>query len=276
MVQSLFEQGILAGNGTIKLVRPLSQAHLPVTVQGLLTSRIDRLPASEKELLQTLSVLGPEFPLALVKRIIQKSDDELERALKHLQLGEFIYEQPTSGDVEYTFKHALTQEVAYHSILAERRKKIHERVGSAIEKLYRGQLEEHLAELAHHYRRSPDTEKAVVYLKRAADQAAQRSSVIEAEAQYRDAISVVKELPSKRDRDRLELGVQLGIAALLIGKGFGAPAREEPLIRATELSDRVGDRQALLGLLFQTGQFYIERRQCHRKCWRRCSGSICG
>src|SRR6202023_2168526 len=78
MVQALFEQGILARNGTVKLVRPLSQAHLPVTVQGLLTSRIDRLPASEKELLQTLAVIGSEFPLGLVRRTIQKSDDELE------------------------------------------------------------------------------------------------------------------------------------------------------------------------------------------------------
>ena len=68
--------------------------------------------------------------------------------------GEFIYEQPAVGDVEYTFKHALTQEVAYHSILTERRKKIHERVGTAIEELYKRQLEEHLTELAHHYRRS--------------------------------------------------------------------------------------------------------------------------
>jgi tetratricopeptide (TPR) repeat protein len=262
MVQALFEQGILARNATVKLVQPLSQAHLPVTVQGLLASRIDRLPASEKELLQTLAVIGTDFPLALVKRNTRRSDDELERELTHLQLGEFIYEQPTSGDVEYTFKHALTQEVAYHSILAERRKKIHERVGSAIEELYRGQLEEHLAELAHHYRRSPDTEKAVAYLKRAADQAAQRSSAVEAEAQYRDAISIVKELPPTPERDHLELGIQLGLTAVLIGKGWGASERKEPLIRATELSDRVGDRGELLGLLFQRGQFYIERLRC--------------
>jgi predicted ATPase len=87
-------------------------------------------------------VIGAEFPLGLVRRTIQKNDDELERELTHLQFGEFIYEQPTSGDDEYTFKHALTQEVAYHSILVERRKKIHALVGDAIEALYRGQLEE--------------------------------------------------------------------------------------------------------------------------------------
>ncbi len=259
MVQALFEQGILARNGAVKLVRPLSQAHLPVTVQAMVASRIDRLPASEKELLQTLAVIGAEFPFGLVKRTIQRGDDELERELTHLELGEFIYEQPRSGDVEYSFKHALTQEVAYHSVLAERRKRIHERVGAAIEDLYRGQLEEHLAELAHHYRRSPDAEKAIVYLKRAADQAAQRSSAVEAEAQYRDAISIIKDLPPTPERDRLELGVQVGLSAVLIGKGWGGSVREEPLVRATELSDRVGDRPELLKLLFQSAQLYLQR-----------------
>jgi hypothetical protein len=101
-----------------------------------------------------------------------------------------------------------------------------------------------------------------VYLKLAADQAAQRSSTVEAEAQYRDAISIVKEIAPTRERDRLELGAQLGLAALLIGKGWGAQAREEPLIRATELCTRVGERQELLGLLFQSGQFYLERSRC--------------
>jgi class 3 adenylate cyclase/tetratricopeptide (TPR) repeat protein len=259
MVRALFEQGILARNGTVKLVRPVAQAHLPVTVQGLLASRIDRLPPSEKELLQTLAVIGAEFPLGLVKRIIQKRDDQLERELTHLELGGFIYQQPRFGDVEYTFKHALTQEVAYYSVLAERRRKTHERVGTAIEELYRGQLEEHLAELAHHYRRSPDTGKAIVYLKRAADQAAQRSSAVEAEAQYRDALSIIHDLPPAPERDRLELGVQLGLSEVLIGKGWGVAVREEPLIRATELSDRVGDRPELLKLLFQSAQLYLQR-----------------
>src|SRR5262249_5917918 len=109
------------------------------------------------------------------------------------------------------------------------------------------------------YRRSPDNDTAAIYLKRAADQAAQCSSVMEAEAQYRDAISIVRELPSTPERDRLELGVQLGLVALLIGKGWGAPAREETLLRATELCDRLGDRRETLGFLFQLSQFYFER-----------------
>jgi class 3 adenylate cyclase/tetratricopeptide (TPR) repeat protein len=265
-VQALFEDGALVRNDGVKLAKPLERLQIPATVQVLLASRIDRLPGLGKDLLQTLAVIGKEFPLSLVREVYRDApahdSDALEKVLSELQSAEFIYEQPAPGDAEYTFKHALTQEVAYHSILTERRKKIHQRVGSAIEALYWERLEDHLAELAHHYRRSADPEKAVAFLKRSADQAAQRASMAEAEAQYRDALSVLKELPSTRERDRLELGIQLGLIALLIGKGFGASAREEALIRATELSNRAGDRRELLGLLFQRGQFCIQRLRC--------------
>ena len=261
MVQALFDEGALVRNGAVKVARSLSQLRLPPTVQGILASRIDRLTAEQKELLQTLAVIGRESPLGLIRKVADKAEPQLGRMLADLQAVEFIYEQPTLTEPE-SFYDALTQEVAYQSILSERRKKIHERLGAAIEELYRGQLEEHLAKLANHYRRSSNTEKAVDYLKRAADQAAQRSSTVEAEAQYRDAISVVKELPPTRERDRLELAVQLGLVAVLIGKGFGVSARDESLVRATELCDRVGDQRELLGLLFQLGQFYIQRLRC--------------
>ena len=87
--------------------------------------------------------------------------------LKDLQAGEFIYEQPASGEAEYIFKHALTQEVAYNSLLMERRRLLHERTGEAIESLFKERIDDHLAELAHHYSRSANTRKAVEYLCRA-------------------------------------------------------------------------------------------------------------
>jgi predicted ATPase/class 3 adenylate cyclase len=259
MVQALFDEGALLRNGAVKVVRPLAQLRMPPTVQGILASRIDRLAAEQKDLLQTLAVMGRESPLGLIRKVVAKAEPQLEPMLAVLRAAEFIYEQPALTEPEYVFKHALTQEVAYQSILAKRRKKIHERVGAATEELYRDQLEEHLAKLAHHYQRSANKEKAIVYLKRAADQAAQRCSIVESEAQYRDAISILRELPPTPERDRLELGVQLGLIAVLIGKGWGASEREEPLIRAMELSDRVGDPGELHALLFQLAQFYIER-----------------
>src|SRR5216683_2307621 len=120
MVQALFEEGLLRRNGTLRLARPLSAVKIPATVQAVIASRIDRLAAAEKELLQTLAVLGHEFALNLVQRVTLKSSDELGQMLAQLQLGEFIYEQPAVGAIEYSFKHALTQEVAYNSVLALR------------------------------------------------------------------------------------------------------------------------------------------------------------
>src|SRR5450631_114230 len=113
IVQALFEGGVLQRNGVVKLAKSMSAVKVPATVQAVLAARIDRLPAEEKELLQTLAVLGREFPLGLVRHVTVKPDDELERMLARLQAGEFIYEQPALGELEYVFKHALTQEVAY-------------------------------------------------------------------------------------------------------------------------------------------------------------------
>jgi class 3 adenylate cyclase/ribosomal protein L40E len=182
MVQALFEDGVLQRNGTMRLAKSMSAVKVPATVQAILASRIDRLPAEEKELLQTLAVLGREFPLGLVQRVMRKPNDELERMISRLQAGEFIYEQPAAGDVEYIFKHALTQEVAYNALLVERRKLLHERAGEVLESMFVGQLDDHLYELAHHYSRSDNVSKAVEYLERAGQQALQRSG-------YADSIS---------------------------------------------------------------------------------------
>jgi len=180
-------------NGAVKLTRALNQLRIPPTVQAILAARIDRLPADEKDLLQTLAVIGREFPLALVGRLLSTSDDELNRMLSDLQLAEFIYEQPATGDIEYIFKHALTQEVAYNSVLSERRKQLHERAAQAIEALFGSQLENHLSELAHHYSRSSNAPKAVEYLQRASEQAIERSANAEAIAQLKTALALLGE-----------------------------------------------------------------------------------
>ena len=107
--------------------------HIPPTVQGVLAARIDRLAPDEKALLQQLAVIGREFPLSLVRQVVPQPEEELYRLLSSLQHKEFLYEQPAFPEVEYIFKHALTQEVAYNSVLQERRKALHERTAQAIE-----------------------------------------------------------------------------------------------------------------------------------------------
>ena len=137
IVQALFEDGVLQLNGRVKLARPMNTVKVPATVQGVLAARIDRLPPAQKELLQTLAVLGREFPFGLVQGVTLMPDGDLNQMLNQLQLAEFIYEQPAVVDAEYIFKHALTQQVAYDSILTERRRTLHERIGAAIETICR-------------------------------------------------------------------------------------------------------------------------------------------
>ena len=163
-VQVLLDEGALVREGSAtRLTRPIAELKIPPTVQGILAARIDRLPADEKDLLQTLAVIGKEFALSLVRAVVSKSDDELTRMLSSLQLGEFIYEQPAIGDVEYSFKHALTQEVAYNSLLTERRKELHRRTAVAIESLYAARLEDRYTELAHHWTQAGEPLRAATW-----------------------------------------------------------------------------------------------------------------
>jgi len=261
MVQALFEQGVLVRNGTVKLAKQLDEIRIPPTVQAILASRIDRLAAVEKELLQTLAVLGREFPSGLIRRMTSKADDELERMLSELQVGEFIYEQPAMGDIEYTFKHALTQEVAYNSLLTERRRLLHERAGHAIEALYADHLEDRLAELANHYNRSANAPKALEYLVRAGHRAAQQAAYSEATADVTGALEMLKQLPEGADRDHQELDLQMALGWLLFVTAPESDQREAVLLRARELCERLGDSARLTEALVALAHFRLLRNE---------------
>jgi class 3 adenylate cyclase len=224
--------------GVVKLAKPMRAVKVPATVQAILASRIDRLPAEEKELLQTLAVFGREFALSLVRRVFDgRKNDELERMLADLQMAEFIYEQLATGDIEYIFKHALTQEVAYNSLLIERRKLLHERAGAALESMFAEQMDDHLGDLAHHYSHSEDVEKAVEYLGRAGHQAIQRSANAEAVNHLTSAVEILKTLPdtAQRAEQELVLLTMLG-PALKATKGNAAPEVGAVYKRALELA----------------------------------------
>src|SRR5438128_2709958 len=121
-------------------------------------------------MLQTLAVIGRESPLGLIRQVVRIPEAQRESMLAILQAGEFIYQQSSLTDIEYVFKHALTQEVAYNSLLIERRKLLHERAGQALELMFAGNLDDHLVELALHYSFSDNVSKAVEYLGRAGQQ----------------------------------------------------------------------------------------------------------
>ena len=242
LILALLEDGSLARNGSVRLVRAVEQLNLPPTVQGILAARIDRLPAEEKELLQTLAVIGMEFTLGLVREVVRKPADELERRLSNLQLGEFIYEQPATGDTGFTFKHALTQEVAYSSVLTERRKALHRRVGEALEALYVDSLDDHIGDLAHHYSRSDNPSKAIEYLWLAANQASRRSLYSDTLSYARRGLSLLGAMPQGEARTRDELRMQMTKgAALMAAKGFASEEVEQTFSRACELAREIKD-----------------------------------
>jgi class 3 adenylate cyclase/predicted ATPase len=258
IVQALHEQGMLSGVGEGEQTLPregaarnaLSELRLPATVQGILASRIDHLPSAEKELLQTLAVIGREFSFSLLAQVVSYSHDELHRLLSRLQTAEFIYEQPTFPDVEYTFKHVLTQEVAYNSLLIERRKTIHERVAQASEGLYHAKLEDHYSELAHHYSQSGNRQKAVKYLYLIGQQAAQRSAYAEAISHLTSALQLLRTLSDTPDNLQQELDVQLALAASLqVTKGPSSPEVEHAYTRARELLQQKGEASQLFSVL---------------------------
>src|SRR5262249_11030593 len=135
-VRTLVETGVLVGApGASRLAQPIESLQVPATVQAILAARIDRLPPEEKRLLQTGAVIGTEVPLPLLQAIAELPEDALHRGVAHLQAAEFLYETRLFPEPEYTFKHALTHEVAYGSLLLERRRVLHARIVEALEAL---------------------------------------------------------------------------------------------------------------------------------------------
>jgi class 3 adenylate cyclase/predicted ATPase len=260
MVQALFDQGTLVRNGVVKVNRSLSEIRIPPTVQGILASRIDRLPAGEKELLQTLAVIGKGLRLALIKRVTAKEEDKLARMLSNLQTSEFIYEQPTLPEPEYVFKHALTQEVAYNSLLMERRRVLHERTANQIEVLFKLRLEDYYGDLARHYRRSDNRQKAVEYLQLAGQQAIQRSANTEAIDYIIRALEFVKAAPDTPQRAQQELVLQTMLGpALIATKGNGAVEVRAVYERAVDLARQLGGDAQLFPVLFGLRSSHLVR-----------------
>jgi class 3 adenylate cyclase len=266
---SLLEDGTLARNGGVKLVRPLSSLRIPPRVEGILASRIDRLPAEEKELLQTLAVIGKDFQLGVARALCGEADDELRAMLNNLQLAEFIYEQPAMDDLEFTFKHDLTREVAYRSLLNERRRVLHNRAGEAIEGLFSDHLDDHLAELAHHFTQSASAPKAARYLTLVGKQALERSAFAESQAQLQNGLVWVKRVADDIERSKLELELLLSLEETeRYAQGWGAEVATL-IRRADELCEQVGtDVQrfsVLLGLrdvLAYSGEYESALEKC--------------
>jgi class 3 adenylate cyclase/tetratricopeptide (TPR) repeat protein len=185
--RTLVETGALAGDrGAYCLTTSTDTLTMPATIHSVLAARIDRLPAEDKRLLQAAAVIGKDVPIRLLEAVAEVSDETLGRLLSNLRAAEFLYETRLFPEVEYTFKHALTHDVAYGGILQSRRRALHGRILETIETLYSERLAEQVDRLAHHAVRGEAWDKAVLYLRQAADKAAGRSA-------HRAAVRYVEE-----------------------------------------------------------------------------------
>ncbi|MGH8068975.1 MAG: ATP-binding protein [Candidatus Entotheonellia bacterium] len=179
-------------------MQALPSIQVPATVQAVLAARIDRLPSGEKRLLQTAAAIGTEVPFPLLQAIAEVPEEALRVDLAHLQAAELLYETRLFPELEYTFKHALTHEVAYGSLLQERRRTLHAHIVEAIEGLYPDRLIEQVERLAHHALRGEVWEKAVTYSRQAGAKAMTRSAYQEAAGYFEQALGVLQHLPESR------------------------------------------------------------------------------
>ena len=263
VVQTLAEEGTLVGErGSYRLATIPTELHIPPTVQGVLAARIDRLTAEEKAVLQQLAVIGRQFPVSLVKQVVPHAEVDLYRVLVALQAKEFLYEQPAFPESEYLFKHALTQDVAYGTVLHEQRKTLHEQTGHALEELYRLSLSDHYNALAHHYQLSENTPKAVEYLELAGHQAVQRSANEEAVRYFTTAIERLQALPDTSERRQHELALQVALGVPLTAtKSWAALEVGNVYRRARKLCEQLGDSPELFPVLSGLQAFYFVRAE---------------
>jgi predicted ATPase len=165
-VRTLVETGVLVGEPrAYRLAQALPTVQVPATVQAVLAARIDRLPPEEKRLLQTAAVIGTEVPLPLLQAIAELPEEAVQRGLAHLQAAEFLYETRLFPEPEYTFKHALTHEVAYNGLLQERRRMLHARIVEVLEALAGDRVTEQVERLAHHALRGEVWDKALTMMR---------------------------------------------------------------------------------------------------------------
>ena len=244
-VRTLVETKVLAGErGNYHLEKRVESTQVPATVQAVLASRIDRLPLAEKQLLQSAAVIGKDIPFSLLQAITELSDEELRRGLTRLQGAEFLYETSLFPDLEYTFKHALTHEVAYGSLLHERQRALHARIVEAIETVYSDRLIEQVERLAHHAVRGEVWAKALTYLRQAGAKADARSAFREAASYFEQALTALGHLPESREMREQAVDLHFNLRVSL--SGLGERERVLEHLRAAEaLANALGDQRRL-------------------------------
>ncbi|HME42441.1 MAG TPA: adenylate/guanylate cyclase domain-containing protein [Syntrophorhabdales bacterium] len=261
IIRDLLDRGDLVRSGDRYLCsRPAHQLEIPNTIQGVLAARMDRLSEDLKQTLQVASVIGRDFAFRLLKSIMELGE-ELRVRLTNLVGLEILYEKALYPELGYIFKHALTQEVAYESLLKQRRQEIHSRIARTIEELYADRLPEHYELLAHHYERSGNAEKAVEYLILAAEKSNQNKAVQVAYDFFRQALKVVDSAHISLDPEK-ERRIHRGLASASVDVGDLTTALEH-YQKALEVSQRQGTAADEMEILtgFATAKWFTRMKR---------------
>ncbi len=256
-VRTLVETGALAGQrGQYRLIHPVQAIQVPPTVQVVLTARIDRLAAEDKRLLQTASVIGKDVSLALLRAIADLPDDALHGGIDRLQAAEFLVETGLYPDLTYSFKHALTHEVASASVLQERKRALHARIVDALEGLAPERRAEQVERLAHHARGAERWEQAARYFRLAGAKAFDRSALAEAAEAFEQALDAIGHVPETLERleETIDVRLELRNAVWPIGRLDRAL---DSLRGAQALAERLGDRRRLGRVLMNLAGYFV-------------------
>jgi predicted ATPase/class 3 adenylate cyclase len=202
MINSLIEsETLLHDNEVWKITRPITESEISPTIHGVIAGRLDRLEGETKQILQEASVIGRAFLYEILKRITQLKD-HIDNSLMGLERLDLLRTRSVQPDLEYIFKHALTQEVVYNGLLKSERKVIHERIGLVMEQLFKNRLPEFYETLAFHFSQAKSLHKAVDYLIKSGQKSLKRYAVEESHQYYQQAYNLLTEKPSKTKEDR--------------------------------------------------------------------------
>ena len=248
-VRALVETKVLVGErGAYRLAKLLTEIQVPATVQAILSARIDRLSPAEKRLLQSAAVIGKDVAFPLLAAIAEEGDEDLRRGLAHLQAAEFLYEVRLFPEAEYTFKHALTHEVAYTALLQDRRRELHARVLTAMEQLYDERRIEHVDELARHALQAHNWEAAARYCREAAHRARTRDANRDAAQLFERALDALERTPESAARSSTALDILHELRSVYWRLNQVRDALNSS-IRAEGLAQALGDRWRLVRIL---------------------------
>jgi class 3 adenylate cyclase/tetratricopeptide (TPR) repeat protein len=257
-VRTLVETRALVGEpSAYRLDRPLPSVQVPGTVQAALGARIDRLEPDVKRLLQSAAVIGKDVPFALLQALSGLPEDMVRQQVARLQAAEFLYQAHLFPDLELSFTHAMTHEVAYASLLHETRRALHGGIVDALEALHADRLAEHVERLGHHALRGERWEQAVRYLRQATGRALGNSAVREAVRYAEQTLAALGHLPEGPDAIQQAIDARLDLRSALLALQELDRAGE-CLTEAEGLAQRVADEPRLGRIAgFQAGHAYL-------------------